>query len=379
VTLDFAETIEVPGDVWVDWDPETELFITADEKFPDGLTALRKVVYYYPADMLDTVTWHDGSPLTAGDFVMSMIMTFATGKEGSPVYDESQAPALESFLSSFKGFKVVSTDPLVFELYSDVWYGDAEANAVNFRAAFWPEYGYGQAKWAMIAVSNKADAAGEIAYSADKADTLEVEWMNYIGGPSLDILAAKLDEAIAENYIPFEPTLGQFVTADEAATAYANLKAFYEEFGHFWVGTGPYILDDVYLVEKTATLTHNPNYTDLADKWAMFSSPMLAEVAIDGAGRVTIGEEATFDVFVTFEGEPYASDQVTDIKYLLFNSANEIVEVGSAELVTEGQYLVTLSAETTGALESGANKLEIVAVVVPVAIPSIADFEFVSE
>ncbi len=32
--------------------------------------------------------------------------------------------------------------------------------------------------------------------------------MSWIGGPSLEILAAKLDEAIAENYIPFEPTMG---------------------------------------------------------------------------------------------------------------------------------------------------------------------------
>jgi peptide/nickel transport system substrate-binding protein len=379
VTLEFADEIVVPGDVWVDWDVENEVFITAEEKFPDGLTALRKVVYYYPAGMLDSITWHDGSPLSAGDFLMAMIMTFATGKEGSPIYDESQAPALESFLAAFKGFKMVSTDPLVFELYSDVWYADAETNAVPFRTAFWPEYGYGQAGWPMIAIANKADAAGELAYSADKADTLEVEWMNFIGGPSLEVLNAKLDEAIAENYIPFEATLGQYITADEAAARYANLKAFYEEYGHFWVGTGPYILKDVFQVEKAGTLVHNPNFPDLADKWAMFSSPMLAEVAIDGAGRVTIGEEATFDVFVTFEGEPYPADQVSDVKYLLFNSANEIVEVGAAEFVADGQYLVTLSADTTGTLESGANKLEIVVVVIPVAIPSISSFEFVSE
>jgi peptide/nickel transport system substrate-binding protein len=379
VSLDFADTIEVPGDVWVDWDVENEVFVTADEKFPDGLTALRKVVYYYPEGMLGSILWHDGSEMTVGDFIMPMIMTFALGKEGSPIYDESQAPALESFLDAFKGFKLVSTDPLVFELYSDVWYGDAESDAVPFRTAFWPEYGYGQAGWPMIAVANKADAAGELAYSADKADALGVEWMNFIGGPSLEILSAKLDEAIAENYIPFEPTMGQYVTADEAATRYANLKAFYEEYGHFWVGTGPYILNEVFLVEKTGTLIHNPNYPDLADKWALFSSPMLADVAIDGAGRVVIGEEATFDIFVTYEGNPYPADQVSEVKYLLFNAANEIVEVGTADFVADGQYQVTLSAETTGALESGANKLEVVGIVIPVSIPSIADFEFVSE
>ncbi len=378
VDLQFADEIVVPGDVWVDFDFENNVFITAAEKFPDGLTAKRHVVYYYPAELWD-ITWHDGSPLTIGDFVMSMIMTFAPGTATSPIFDESQAPALESFLSAFKGFRIVSADPFVVELFSDVWYMDAETCAVPFRTAFWPEYGYGQASWAMIAVSNLADAAGELAYSADKADTLEVEWMNYIGGPSLEILAAKLAEATAANLIPFEATLGQYVTAEEATLRYANIAAFYGEYGHFWIGTGPYILDDVYLVEKTATLTHNPNYIDLADKWAIFSEPMLGEVAVDGAGRVTIGAEATFDVFVTFKGEPYPADQVAEVKYLLFDATGALAEVGPAELVTDGQYLVTLSAETTAALAAGANKIEIAVVLIPVSIPAFGSFEFVTE
>jgi peptide/nickel transport system substrate-binding protein len=378
LTLDAADEIAVPGDVWIDWDVETETFITADEKFPDGLTALTKVVYYYPADMFDVVTWHDGSSLSVGDFVMPMIMTFATGKEGSPVYDESQAASLEAFLEAFKGFKITSTNPLVIESYSDVWFDDAE-RIVGFQDPFWPDYGFGEAPWHSITVANKAEAAGELAYSADKADALEVEWMNWIAGPSLEILSGKIDEAIAENYMPFEATFGQFVTADEAAARYANLRAFMDEYEHFWVGTGPYILDEVFTVEKTATLVHNPNYPDLADRWAGFATPKVAEGVIDGAGRVVIGEEATFDVFVDFQGEAYPSDEVTSVKYLLFDSNSALIASGDAEFVAEGQYMVTLDADTTGKLEAGSNKLEVVVVVVPVSIPAILDFEFVSE
>ena len=66
--------------------------------------------------------------------------------------------------------------------------------------------------------------------------------------PMFDILDGHLDEAIAEGYIPFAATMGDYVTADQAATAYANLKAFYGDHGHFWTGTGPYILDEVYCV-----------------------------------------------------------------------------------------------------------------------------------
>ena len=61
-------------------------------------------------------------------------------------------------------------------------------------------------------------------------------------------------------------------------------------------------------------LGHNPDYVDKADKWAVFSTPKLAEVEIDGPGIVPIGEEAVYDVYITFEGEPYALDATSLVK-----------------------------------------------------------------
>ena len=379
VDLQFAAQIDVPADAWIDWDPASETFITVGEAHPDGLTAKRKVVHYYPAGMLDKIYWHDGSQMTTADFIMGMIMTFATGTEGSPIYDESQAGTLESFKATFKGFKLVSEDPLVFEYYSDTFYLDAELNAVPYRAVFWPEYGYGQAPWHMMAVANLAEADQVLAYSGDKADALEVEWMNFIGGPSLEILSGYVDQALEGSLIPFEATMGDFVTAEEAANRYANLEEWYRLRGHFWVGTGPYFLDDVFLVEKTCTLKHNPYYIDPSDKWAGFAEPKLAAVDIDGPGIVAIGEEAVFDVFVTFAGAAYPQNEISEVKYLLFNAAGEIAEVGTALAVAEGQYSVTLSADTTGMLEAGANKLEVAVLAIPVSVPSFSTLEFVTE
>jgi peptide/nickel transport system substrate-binding protein len=286
---------------------------------------------------------------------------------------------LTSFKDTFRGFKLVSEDPLVFELYSDSYFLDAEQSAVVYQSAFWPEYGYGQAPWYMMAVATKAEAAQTLAFSASKSDELEVEWMNFIAGPSLAILDGYLDEAIAESYIPFEATMGAFVTADQAATAYANLKAWYGDHGHFWTGTGPYYLDEVYPVEKTLTLLHNPNHVDLADKWSGFADPKLAELTVEGAGLVTSGAEATFDVYVDYGGAPYPSSEVAQIKYILFDATGEIVEVGEGVEAGEGYYTITLSAETTGALSAGSTKMEVIAVVIPVSIPSMTSFEFVVE
>ena len=67
------------------------------------------------------------------------------------------------------------------------------------------------------------------------------------------------------------------------------------------------------------------------------------------------------------------------VKYLLYGADGTIVEVATAEAVEDGLYRVTLSAETTGALAAGSNKLEVAVVAIPVSIPSFSTIEFVTE
>jgi peptide/nickel transport system substrate-binding protein len=374
VSLEFAPEIQVPADAWVDWNAETQTFITAGEKYPEGLTALRKSVVTYPSSLFTDYKWHDGSTFSPADFIMWLIMQFDPGKEASPIFDEAVVSNLEFFLSNFKGVRITSTDPFTAEWYTDAYALDAELNVTTL----WPEYGYGNAPWHMIAMGNLAEAAGELAYTADKADAKGVEWMSFIDGPSLEILGKYLDQAESEKYIPYAPTLGQYITPEEAAARYANMKAWYAEHGHYWVNSGPYMLDKVFSVEKTLTLKNNENYIDLADKWARFATPRIAEAEVDGEGRVTIGKEAVFDVFVTFEGQPYASADIADVKYLLFNANGELAATGVAEAAGEGQYTVTLPADVTSKLPAGSNKLEVVVVSKLVSIPTFAPFEFVT-
>ena len=111
-----------------------------------------------------------------------MIMTFEPGYEGSAIYDDSllRHESCKRISPPFKGWKIVSEDPFIVETYSDFWGLDAE----NLVTTLWPEYGYGNASWHLIALSNMAEAKGELAYSADKADASGVEWMSWASGPS---------------------------------------------------------------------------------------------------------------------------------------------------------------------------------------------------
>jgi peptide/nickel transport system substrate-binding protein len=374
VTLDFADEIVVPEDAIVDYDSANQAWITAGEKWPEGATAVRKSVVYYPDNFWD-IQWHNGATLDMADLLMPWIMTFERADENSPIYDEAYAVSFESQIAPFKGFKILSVDPLVYEYYSDYWTLIAENN-VN---TLWPTYDQHDASWDIIAVSNYAEAAGQMAYSADKSDALEIERTGWAVGPTLDVLAEDLDAMIADPVVPFEGILGEYLTTDDVVARYEALKGWYEQYGNFMVGTGPIMLTETFPVEQTLTLSNNPNYIDYADKWSLFSSPKVAEVEVDGAGRVTIGEAATFDVYLTSNGEDYPLSEVATVAYLLFSADGSLVESGEAVAQSDGYFTVELSADSTSLLEAGACRLEIAASVIPVALPALGAFEFVAE
>jgi len=379
VTLDFAPEIKVPEDTIVDWDAVNQQFITAGEKFPEGTTAKIKSVVYYPENLFTDVKNQDGTTMSMADFLYSWIISLDIGKEGSPIYDESIAPNVEATLENYKGFRIISKDPLVIEAYSDNWQIDAEMNITTL----WPTYSYGYAPWHTLAAASLADAAGELSFSSDKADantteTKTVEWLSLVGGESLNILTKYLDQAIADKYVPYANVLGEYITPEDAVAHYEAAKAFYEKYGHYMIGNGPYILSEVYLTEKIATLVTNPDYVDLADTWNRFAAPRIADVEVDGEPNVVLGQEFTFDVMVNFDGEPYASEDVKEVIGLLYDSTGAIIEVLNGELVEEGLYRITVPAELSATMAAGSSKLEAVVVPYVVAIPTFYSFEFVT-
>ncbi len=371
-----AAQIEVPADAWVDWDATSQKFVTVGEKFPDGTTAKIKSVVTYPADLFETVKWHDGSPLSMGDFVMNIIELFDRAKPESVIYDEAYVPSYTATIATLKGIRIASTDPLVIEYYNDAYNADAELNIITL----WPSSPVGlngDNSWAVFAISNLAEANGELAYSSDKADVAEIEQTSWVGGPSLDILVKYLEQAQSEKLIPYAPTMSAYVTEEEAQLRYANLMAWYEAHDHFWIGTGPYYLDKVYLTEKSLVLKRNADFADKSDRWAAFSDPKLASIQLDGPAQVGSGKEAAFDVAVTFRDEPYSQADIKQVKYILYDATGAVVEIGEAAFVAEGQYQVLLSAETVAKLPTGSARLEVAVVPIPVAIPAFTTIDFV--
>ena len=323
--------------------------------------------------MFEPARWHDGTAISIADMMTTWILTWDRAYEDSLMYDPAAVPVFTVFESAFKGIKITSTDPLTIEYYSDSYSQDAELNAVGL----WPWWNSGELSFSAAAIANSAEMSGELAYSAAKAVAAEIEQTSFIGGPSLEILLTHLDQLIADQTIPYEATLGQYITAEEAVARYEALKAWYEEKGHFWVGTGAYYLDQVFLTEKSAVVRQNADYVDLADRWDMFATPKIAPAEIDGPGQVQLGQPATFEVFITFEDDAYPANEIKIVKYLLYNAAGELVVIGEAELVEDGYYVIELTEDDITELGAGASKLEIAVVPIPVSQPTFTSVEFV--
>jgi peptide/nickel transport system substrate-binding protein len=377
LTLDFADEIVVPEDAWADWDPVSQTFITVGEKSGgEPVTATAKAVVYFREDLFDVVKWHDGSNLEMADILLPYIMSFDRPKEESAIYDKQPVGSFNVFMQTFKGFKIVSTDPLIMEGYQDTFSADAELLVpIGYT---WINDFQGEGSFASYAMMNSAEAAHELAYTESKALELEVEQTSTIGGPSLEILGKHLDQLIADGTIPYEPTLGQYITKEQAIARYKALKAHFEKYGNYHQGVGPYFLKSVDLNGKSLVMAHWDQYPDLADRWSMYSAPKISDVEIDGPGQVVGGEEATFDIYVTFQGKPYELADIKEVKFLVYDAENNVVIISTAEAVEDGHFVITFSGEDTAKFGDGATKLEVAVISIAVAQPTFQTIEFIT-
>jgi hypothetical protein len=137
-------------------------------------------------------------------------------------------------------------------------------------------------------------------------------------------------------------------------------------------------LDQVFTTEKSVVLKNNEEFVDTADRWSEFSEPKLATTVLDGPGQVKVGEEAVFDATVNLKDAAYPQADIARVKYILYDATGEVVSVGDATAVGDGQYQVTLSSDVTSQLPTGSARLEVAVVPIPVAIPSFTSFDFVA-
>lgn len=254
--------IQVPGDALARWDAQSQTWRTAADV--GGLTATTRTTVVYRSD-LPSVTWHDGSPLSAADFMMAMIMAFDPADPASPCYDGTWAAFMAARRQGFVAFSITATDPLTVVYYGS---GGNDVYAAVEQASLWPRWGSIEGPWHVLALGNLAQADGVLAWSpATAAMQADTPLMDLTDPACTAILAQYARQAMDDGFIPYEPTMGRYVSADEAGARYGALLSFYEQYGHLCVGTGPYILTRADRQGRTADLINNAAFIDLCDRW----------------------------------------------------------------------------------------------------------------
>ncbi len=378
-TLNFVNSITVPTDAWYDWDSTNQQVITA----PEGTTANSKVTINY-GDVIGNVKYHDGSVMSLADWVLTWPLDFERNDPDSPLYDESSAPNFEAYKAVFRGWRIVSEHPLVTEIYLDYKTLDAElilSRAVTLTGIDSPTWGVAQfwpsMPWQVKAIGVKADEEGLLAFSADKSDQNNVEWMSYIGGPSLTTLENVLTEAKNTGYLPFEQFASQYVTADDATARYTNLQNWYAQHHHFWVANGPFYLDTVDFTGHVAVIKAFRDYTYAADRYASLASAPIPESTIQTPTSVVPGLKANFNLSLSTQGQPYQNDRIDFVKYVIVDSGGASKVSGTATATTQGNWPISISETETALLNPGTYTLITIALSKDVAIPGIKRTPFV--
>jgi len=345
----------------------------------DMTTAKTKTTVVYTPDLWKT-TWHDGSNLSVADFVFYMIMNFDFGKKGSKNYDDALASSIATSLTQFKGVKITSTDPLTIETYSDTFSLDAENNVKDwYPNSFGPTaFLGGMMAWHNMAPAVQADADGKMAFTKDKATANKIDYVSQISGPTLDVQMKYVADDIASKYIPYAPTLSQYIKPEEAVARYKNLTAFYAAHKHIVLGTGPYMIDQVFPVEGSISAIRYGGYLYPADQFAQFGEPELMTVTVDGPTTLKVGDAGSFDVTINFKDKAYPSKDLDKVSYTLFNSDGTILASGVATAGSgDGLFTVALAKDVTAKLTPGTAKLSIAASSKVVSLPAFETAQFV--
>jgi hypothetical protein len=277
--------IPVPGTAWADWDATSGTFIDADTRFGGPVTAKVKVVTRYTDDIF-TTPLHDGSTLDEADFLFYLCQWFDRADSNSPWYDASLEIAFNTFMSQFKGVEYnFSPGPgyaLEITTYTDRYSFDAESAELvvaDNQMNWFPHDDAGPFVWHNCALGMLAERDLELAFSRTKADTFEVEWTSFIDGLSLPILAEHLEDVQNSGhgdyrFLPYSNILGSYADNTEIDDRYNNLASWYASKGHFWVGSGPYYLEDVDTLAPIIELGKFASYPGDGDKWFRLMDPV---------------------------------------------------------------------------------------------------------
>ena len=297
--------------------------------------------------------WHHGIEMDMTDikYLIAFYYDWTTEDyEGDKFYDEALASSVLPWLEQIAGWEFVDENTLV--VYGNYSHPIADSVTAEFYYV-WPDVPWEVMEIMAWTVAYGGPISGK-AYSWDgRAGT---EWIDLLAKTHCDDMIAWFDNFTAEKYIP--AYVKDDVTWDKARERYEITKLFYNEYGHLYIGNGPFYLaeyDPQAIFLRAEAFWADPSYPFNATYWLdkfHFIAPEISSVDLPAEvylteDKTTFNETFTINVTVTVAGAP-ASGYTVEL--YIRDPQGRLIWSGTGTTDANGKITFTIKPEDVAAL-----------------------------
>ena len=311
--------LAVPPDAIV-WDPAVQEWVELGE----GAMATTVVMLNYTFG-----NWHHGQPADMNDILYGVYFGRDWGTITGPddkTHDSEYTATTMSSLETDVGVR--QTGPASLDVYINYWHFDPSSLASS--GSTWLSI-----PWEIYFATERIVTDDLAKFSDTDAQASGVPWLSLIDPDHTELIREYLVTFLEEGTIP-KPLAG--LDPEYYEDRYRAAIAWIDEYGHAYIGTGPFMLESHDEEAGTAVLKafRDESYPLPQGVWSSFEGPTFP--AIDGvSARVLEAEEPySFDVFT--------SNANTLLYFLNYETG---AQVHSGELVATGSDTITIPAEFT--------------------------------
>ncbi len=310
--------------------------------------------------------FHDGTRTSFADVLYPYVIAYrwgASDAEGATPYDPEIDRATALVRERLAGIRFAGVDAtsksirfgelaFVREMLLVEIYVAASGEDLGKAAAIAPPWS--SIPWHVLALMDEAVLRGWAAFSQAEAARLGVPWLDLVRA---DALKARLGSLVAEferrAYVP-EP-LKDHVTAEEARARWRALTAFYEEYGHFLVTGGPYLLEEWSEQATVLRVFRDPSYplgVGSYDSYAIPRRAYISGVETQETGLKLFVEVERLEKFMrSFKiiREPLRSSksdslarQTLECRFVVVDADGRVALAGRGRLEADGGFALDL-------------------------------------
>ncbi len=281
-------------------------------------TTLSKVTFSFP----NNVTFHDGTPLSMDDILYEWRVMWEWDRPGGELQWEYYPGP----------FIVDGIDWNATEMTLDVYVSythldpDEVAQVISFGSV---------APAHLMELVEELVVEGKLAWTEEVSALLGVPQPDLIDKTTNKLVEAKINDRLLN-------TTGTLT--EEMKEKYENLLDFYATYGHFLIGTGPWILES-FTEGEEIVLKANRNYYYKPSKWWEYTKiEKLTVVPVSPPTLVDAGESIDLSFKIEIGGAAFEEALVITATY---DPLGTVVFEGNATHEGGGIYGVTIPSDTT--------------------------------